>query len=68
MTLDVIKAFLERHDLTFLGFDIDAAVLRSYKSRFPGDAAATNLDQWRVYEEENSSTFVGMYQFWVQKA
>jgi tetratricopeptide (TPR) repeat protein/2-polyprenyl-3-methyl-5-hydroxy-6-metoxy-1,4-benzoquinol methylase len=68
MTLDVIKAFLERHELTFLGFDIDAAVLRSYKSRFPGDAAATNLDQWRVYEEENSSTFVGMYQFWVQKA
>jgi 2-polyprenyl-3-methyl-5-hydroxy-6-metoxy-1,4-benzoquinol methylase len=68
MTLDVIKAFLDQHDLTFLGFDIDASVLRSYKSRFPDDAAATNLDHWRAYEEDNPVSFAAMYQFWVQKA
>jgi SAM-dependent methyltransferase len=68
MSLDVIKAYLDQHDLTFLGFDIDASVLRSYKARFPDDAAASNLDHWRDYEEANPDTFAAMYQFWVQKA
>lgn len=35
--------------------------------RFPGDPAAANLAHWQVLENENPGTFVGMYQFWVQK-
>jgi hypothetical protein len=36
--------------------------------RFPDDRVATNLAQWQLFENEYPDTFVGMYQFWVQKA
>jgi SAM-dependent methyltransferase len=67
LNLKIIADFLKDHDLNFLGFDIDRSVIRAYKNRFPNDPAATNLDQWRIYEEENPTTFLAMYQFWVQK-
>jgi len=67
MNLKVIDGFIKDHGLNFLGFDINSSVSRSYKSRFPNDLSATNLDNWRAYEEENPDIFVGMYQFWVQK-
>jgi SAM-dependent methyltransferase len=68
MTLAEIGAFLGENGLTFIGFDIDGAVLNAYKRRFPDDPAATNLSQWQIFEHENPDTFAGMYQFWVQKA
>lgn len=68
MKLTEIDAFLRKNGLALLGFEIDAAVLHAYRQRFPGDAAATSLAQWQVFEEENPDTFIGMYQFWVQKA
>lgn len=67
VTLTEIGRFLQENGLVFLGFDIAADVLQSYRQRFPGDRAATNLAQWQVFEDENPGTFVGMYQFWVQK-
>ena len=67
MTLTGIDAFLRDNDLTFLGFEIDSDVLQAYRRRFPGDAAATDLAQWQIFEHENPDTFAGMYQFWVQK-
>jgi tetratricopeptide (TPR) repeat protein/2-polyprenyl-3-methyl-5-hydroxy-6-metoxy-1,4-benzoquinol methylase len=67
MTLDAIAKFLGENNLTFLGFEIDPSIIRSYKLRFPGDRAATNLDQWQIYESENPDTFFEMYQFWIQK-
>lgn len=67
MSLDGIGTFVRKYDLAFLGFEIDAAVLHAYRQRFPDDTAATNLAQWRVFEDENPDTFIGMYQFWVQK-
>jgi Flp pilus assembly protein TadD/2-polyprenyl-3-methyl-5-hydroxy-6-metoxy-1,4-benzoquinol methylase len=67
VTLAEIASFLEENDLAFLGFDISADVLQSYRSRFPEDRAATNLAQWQLFENENPDTFVGMYQFWIQK-
>lgn len=67
MNLDFIANFLKYHDLNFLGFEIDRSVIRAYKHRFPNDPSATNLDHWRIYEEENPDTFSGMYQFWIQK-
>jgi len=67
VTLTEIESFLEENDLAFLGFDISADVLQSYRSRFPQDRAATNLTQWQTFENENPDTFVGMYQFWIQK-
>jgi len=67
MQLDEIAQFLDTHQLTFLGFDVERGVLESYKLRFPDDPAASNLKYWHVYEQENPHTFTTMYQFLVQK-
>ncbi len=67
MNLKVLADFFQDHDLNFLGFEIDTSVIRAYKNRFPNDTSATNLDQWRIYEEENPATFGRMYQFLIQK-
>ena len=68
LTLTDIDAFLRANALVFLGFKVDAEVLRAYKRRFPDDRAATNLAQWQSFENENPDTFIGMYQFVIQKA
>ena len=67
MNLSDIANFLKEQDLNFLGFETDRSVIRAYKHRFPDDASATCLDNWNIYESENPDTFVGMYQFWIQK-
>jgi 2-polyprenyl-3-methyl-5-hydroxy-6-metoxy-1,4-benzoquinol methylase len=67
MNLKVLSDFFKANKLNFLGFEIDESVIQSYKNRFANDPAATNLEQWKVYEEENPDTFIGMYQFCVQK-
>jgi tetratricopeptide (TPR) repeat protein len=67
MNLHTLDRFFKDHDLTFLGFEIDSSVIQAYKKRFSNDESATNLDQWHIYEEENPDTFIGMYQFYVQK-
>ena len=67
MTLTGIDGFLRENGLAFLGFDLEPSILRSYRSRFPDDPSATNLAQWHLFEQENPDTFLGMYQFWVQK-
>jgi len=66
-TLPEIDAFLARNDLTFLGFDLGGRVQMQYRTRFPGDRAMTDLGLWHVFESENPATFLGMYQFWIQK-
>jgi tetratricopeptide (TPR) repeat protein/2-polyprenyl-3-methyl-5-hydroxy-6-metoxy-1,4-benzoquinol methylase len=67
MNLRTLDRFFKDHDLTFLGFEIDSSVIQAYKKRFLNDVSATNLEQWHIYEEENPDTFIGMYQFYVQK-
>lgn len=68
MTLPGIDAFLRENNLRFLGFEHTASVISAYHRRFPDDLAATNLNNWEIFENENPDTFFGMYQFWVQKA
>jgi hypothetical protein len=68
MTLTGIDAFLRENTLAFLGFEIEGDMLHAYRQRFPDDPAATNLGQWRTFENDNPDTFAGMYQFWIQKA
>jgi SAM-dependent methyltransferase len=68
MTLTEIDVFLRGNDLQFLGFDIKPDVIKAYRQRFPEDAAATNLANWEIFENENPDTFIGMYLFWIQKA
>ncbi|CAK0780525.1 Methyltransferase domain-containing protein [Gammaproteobacteria bacterium] len=68
LTLAMIDAFLRENQLIFLGFEIRNDVLFTYQQRFPNDPAATRLDQWQILETEKPDTFLGMYQFWIQKA
>ena len=68
VSLTEIERFLQENKLVFLGFDVSADVVQSYRTRFPGDRAATNLAKWQLFENENPDTFVGMYQFWIQKS
>lgn len=67
MTLTGMDAFLKENNLAFLGFEMEDDILQTYKHRFPDDRAATNLGQWQIFENENPDTFIGMYQFWIQK-
>lgn len=67
LTLTEIEQFLRDNDLTFIGFEIASDVLHAYRSRFPDDRPATDLARWQTFENEYPDTFVGMYQFWIQK-
>jgi ubiquinone/menaquinone biosynthesis C-methylase UbiE len=66
-TLPQIGQFLDDNALTLIGFDIDAAVRHRYAAQFPHDRTLTDLDSWHRFEAENPDTFLGMYQFWLQK-
>lgn len=68
LTLPQIGAFLTEHELTLLGFELDAPTLARYGARFPADASMTDLALWDRFETENPDTFRGMYNFWLQKA
>jgi len=68
LMLPQIKAFLTAHDLRFLGFVVDRAVIARYRQRFPEDPAATDLNRWDRFEAEHPAMFGRMYQFWVQNA
>lgn len=68
VSLSELAEFLSKNDLTFLGFDVDRDVLHAYRQRFPNDRTCTDLSRWQIFEHENPNTFVGMYQFWVQKS
>jgi SAM-dependent methyltransferase len=67
LPLRTIAAFVRESGLKVLGVDVDAPVLLAYRTRFPSDAAATDLDNWAAFEADKPSTFDGMVQFWVQK-
>lgn len=67
MSLTEIDSFLQENNLVFLGFQVGAEVLANYKVRFSNDPAAINLEQWQIFESEHPDTFIGMYQFWLQK-
>jgi len=67
MNLRTLDRFFKDHELTFLGFEIDSSTIQTYNKSFLNDMSATNLEQWHLYEEENPDTFIGMYQFWIQK-
>jgi tetratricopeptide (TPR) repeat protein len=67
LTLRQIESFLTGVGLQFIGFELDPRVLHEYRVRFTDDPAAINLGNWARFEGDNPDTFVGMYQFWIQK-
>jgi tetratricopeptide (TPR) repeat protein/SAM-dependent methyltransferase len=66
-TLPQLKDNLRELDLAFIGFLLDAEIIKRYAKQFPHDARQTDLDNWHAFEIANPETFTGMYQFWVQK-
>jgi tetratricopeptide (TPR) repeat protein/SAM-dependent methyltransferase len=67
LTIPQIAGFIAENDLAFVGFDLDHFTPQRYRARFPEDKAMTDLASWDVFEHEHPMTFIGMYQFWVQK-
>ena len=68
LTLPQIAAFIAKQKLLLLGFDLGEAHQARYQARFPADPAIeVDLASWHVFETENPDTFMGMYQFWVQR-
>ncbi len=67
LTLDQIECFISECGLNFLGFELPVNVLHEYRTRFPADPAGTNLRNWASFETDNPDTFIGMYQFWIQR-
>jgi tetratricopeptide (TPR) repeat protein/2-polyprenyl-3-methyl-5-hydroxy-6-metoxy-1,4-benzoquinol methylase len=66
-TLPRIKTFIEANDLQCIGIEVPSPVRSRYAEQFPEDAAMNDLDRWHRFEEQYPDTFIGMYQFWVQK-
>ena len=67
--LEGIAAALSRLGLRFLGFEHDdPATEAAYTRMFPDDPSRTSLANWARFEAAHPGTFVGMYQFWCEKA
>jgi tetratricopeptide (TPR) repeat protein/SAM-dependent methyltransferase len=68
LKLPDIDSFLRQNRLEFLGFDLPGNMLHNFRRRFPNDKPLTDLALWHVFETENPTIFVGMYQFWIRKS
>jgi len=65
-TLPQIQHCLDELGLQFCGFE-DKDIVGRFKHSFGKDSDVCDLSLWHQFEEENPSTFAGMYQFWCQK-
>jgi SAM-dependent methyltransferase len=66
-TIPAIKSFIAANDLRFIGFEFGPQALQHYRGVFGGEGFMRDLDRWHAFETQQPDTFVGMYQFWVQK-
>ena len=57
----------DSNDLTFCGFILPEQIKKLYQDKYSEDSDMTSLLNWGKFEEEHTSTFKGMYQFWAQK-
>ena len=67
LVLPQIESFLVESGLHFVGFELDQRLLHEYRAFFPDDPSCTDLGNWASYEADNPDTFIGMYQFWIQR-
>ena len=69
MTIPAIKAFIDGHRLTFIGFDLHDTAAQNFRALFAANGwSMTDLDKWHAVETQHPNTFSGMYQLWVQKS
>ena len=67
VTLPRLRDALDGLGVELLGFAVEPAVLRAYRTAHPEDRTATDLRRWEAFEQDHPDTFIGMYQFWVRK-
>lgn len=68
MAIPELKSFIGEQGLTFIGFEFSPPTQEHYRMVFAQAGWSTaDLDRWHEFELDNTATFVGMYQFWVQK-
>ena len=65
-TISIIKEYLNKLGLIFLGFE-DRLVKENFKKIYTNKIDLYNLDKWEEYEKSNPRIFAGMYQFWCKK-
>jgi 2-polyprenyl-3-methyl-5-hydroxy-6-metoxy-1,4-benzoquinol methylase len=63
LTLPQIAACLDEFGLAFLGFELDPAVIETFRRQYPGEGAVLDLDHWHAFEAANPQTFRNMYVF-----
>jgi len=67
-TLPEIETASKELDLAFIGFELqDLQVKNRFKELNPRKESLTSLSLWHQFELDHPDTFIGMYQFWVQK-
>ena len=66
-TIPKIKDHLDKLGLKFCGFDPDN-ITSNFRLSYDKKDDSYDLDKWQAYEEANPKAFLGMYQFWCQKA
>jgi len=59
---------LNKLELEFMGFYFsNPAVMTEYRSRYPQDSLANDLQNWDAFEQLHPNLFISMYQFWVRR-
>ncbi|MEO1867174.1 MAG: class I SAM-dependent methyltransferase, partial [Methylococcales bacterium] len=67
-TLPEIETALKELGLVFIGFEFpDSQVMHRFKELNPEKESLASLPLWHQFELNHPHTFIGMYQFWVQK-
>lgn len=66
-TIPQIKDFIYELGLKFCGFQGEE-ILKNFNLINTNPKDIYDLDKWNLYEESYPMTFVGMYEFWCQKA
>lgn len=66
-TIPEIARFLDENGLSFLGFELDPNVVKTFQQQYPDAAALTDLDCWNAFETANPETFLQMYRFSVRR-
>ncbi len=68
MTIPTIKAFIDGHNLKFIGFDLKATAEQEVRAMFADNGwSMSDLDKWHAVETRYPNTFSNMYQLWLQK-
>ena len=63
-----LRSLIAEAGLDFLGFEFTTPKpLTQYRSRFPNDPTAIDLDNWAAMEVANPDLFANCYRFWVRK-